>query len=98
VIKATKVIKGSQNLNGSGFADQVIDEKELEKAGKKTILQLFEEKIPGFRLGTITMPSHDPSAETSTSYNWYYIKDKLAVFFFDGMILTNVLRLVITMG
>ena len=51
IISAKKIIKDSQNLNGPGNADQVIDEQELEKAGKKTFLQLLQEKIPGFREG-----------------------------------------------
>jgi len=49
VIPAKKIIKDSQNLNGPGNADVVIDEEELEKAGKKTFLQLLQEKIPGFK-------------------------------------------------
>ncbi|HEX3386343.1 MAG TPA: hypothetical protein VHS53_14180, partial [Mucilaginibacter sp.] len=47
-IKAKKIIKDSYNPNGSGNADVVMDEKELEQAGKKTWAQLFKEKIPGF--------------------------------------------------
>ncbi len=51
VIKAKKIIKDSQNLNGPGNADVVIDEQELEKAGKKTFLELLQEKVPGFKVG-----------------------------------------------
>jgi hypothetical protein len=51
VINAKKIIKGSQNPNGPGNADIVIDEQELEKAGNKTFLQLLQEKVPGFKEG-----------------------------------------------
>ena len=54
-VKAQKIVKDSKNLNGSGNADEVIDEKELEKAGKKTFLQLLYEKIPGFREGVFSV-------------------------------------------
>jgi hypothetical protein len=48
-ISAKKIIKDSQNLNGSGNADFVMDEKDLEAAGKKTWLQLLQENLKGFR-------------------------------------------------
>jgi len=51
-IKAKKIVKGSQNLNGPGEADIVLDEKDMEAAGKKTLLQLLEENVKGFREGT----------------------------------------------
>ena len=50
-ITAKKIIKDSQNLNGPGNADVVIDEMELEAAGKKTFLDILREKIPGFKEG-----------------------------------------------
>jgi len=50
-IKAKKIIKDSQNLNGAGNADVVLDEKDLEAAGKKTWLQLLQENLKGFRVG-----------------------------------------------
>ena len=50
-IKDKKIIKDSQNPNGPGNADVVIDEKELEKAGRKTWLDLLREKVPGFKEG-----------------------------------------------
>ena len=49
IISAKKFIKGSENLNGPGNADFILDEKDLEIAGKKTWLQLFEEKVSGFK-------------------------------------------------
>ncbi|WP_426672123.1 carboxypeptidase-like regulatory domain-containing protein [Mucilaginibacter sp. McL0603] len=46
-----KTVKGSQNLNGPGNADIVLDEKDLEAAGKKTWLQLLQENVRGFGQG-----------------------------------------------
>ncbi|MGZ3777472.1 MAG: carboxypeptidase-like regulatory domain-containing protein [Mucilaginibacter sp.] len=51
-ITAKKIVKGSQNLNGAGNADFVLDEKDMEAAGKKTWLQLLQERIKGFGEGT----------------------------------------------
>ncbi len=50
-ITGKKIIKGSQNLNGPGNADVVLDEKDLEAAGKKTWLQLLQENVPKFTDG-----------------------------------------------
>jgi hypothetical protein len=50
-ITAKKIVKGSQNLNGPGNADLVLDEKDLEAAGKKTWLQLLQENLPKFTDG-----------------------------------------------
>jgi len=49
-ITAKKIVKDSQNLNGPGNADIVLDEKEVEKQGKKTFLDVLLEKVKGFRL------------------------------------------------
>ena len=49
-VSSKKSIKGSKNLNGSGEADQVITETEVESAGKKTLLDLLKEKVKGFRI------------------------------------------------
>jgi hypothetical protein len=50
-ITGKKVIKGSKNLNGPGEADQTITSEELSKAGKKTLLQILQEKVKGFNEG-----------------------------------------------
>lgn len=50
VVKGRKGIRGSKNLNGAGEADQVIDEKEIQKSGKLNLKQLLQEKIKGFRV------------------------------------------------
>jgi hypothetical protein len=45
-ITAKKIIKYSHNLNGPGESDQVIEEKEVIKAGKVTFQELLRRKIP----------------------------------------------------
>lgn len=96
VIKAQKTVKDSQNLNGPGNADLVIDEKELEQAGKKTFLQLFEEKINGFRVGHFRTSHIEPPETFDKIYrfeseirgagesDWYFIKDKPVILIIDG--------------
>ncbi len=91
-ITARKTIKGSQNLNGTGNADIIIDEKELEKAGKKSFLQLLEEKIKGFRVGSYIVFNHDPKIIDNTYY-WYFIGEKWAIIIVDGLRLTDLIRL-----
>jgi len=75
-ITARKVIKESQNLNEDRGADQALNEKDIEKAGKKTVLQLLQEQIKGFRVGVFTLGG--------VSYFSYFIKDKWIIFFMDG--------------
>ena len=48
VIKAKRIIKDSKNLNGPGEADLVVDEQELEKAGRTTLGNLLEKRVKGF--------------------------------------------------
>lgn len=50
-IKSTKSIKGSHNLNGPGQSDQVLDEEDMKKAGKQTLLDVLRAKIKGFNIG-----------------------------------------------
>ncbi len=77
-IKAKKIIKDSQNLNGSGNADFVMDEKDLEAAGKKTWLQLLQENISGFREGIFTngvlSKSHSEKAQKDM-FLYLYVTD-----------------------
>jgi hypothetical protein len=73
VISAKKIIKGSQNLNGPGNADLVIDEEELEKAGKKTFLQLLQEKIPGFKVGFMLLSGPSKKAEKNQQLGSFII-------------------------
>ncbi len=95
-ITAKKVIKDSYNLNGPGNADQVIDEKELENAGHKTVLQLLKEKIPGFKIADVHLQNlwlfiQDvdlsnlvPGAVAFSRWEWYYVKYKPVKFIVDG--------------
>lgn len=53
VIRSKKIVKDSRNENGPGNADIVLDERDLEAAGKKTWLQLLKENIKGFREGVL---------------------------------------------
>jgi hypothetical protein len=73
VIKGTKVVKGSQNLNGPGESDLAFDEQDLLKAGKKSLLNLLVQKVPGFKRKKIPY--------------WYYVDDKFVWFVFDGQYL-----------
>jgi len=52
-VKAQKIVKGSQNVNGPGNADLVLDETDMIKAGKKNWLDILQEKIKGFKTGNI---------------------------------------------
>jgi hypothetical protein len=68
-----KIIKESENLNGSGNADVVLDEKDLENSGKKKFRQLFEQNIKGFR-----EVYHGVKP-------WYYIYYKPIILIVDGV-------------
>ncbi len=95
-ITAKKVIKDSYNLNGPGNVDQVIDEKELENAGHKTLLQLLKEKIPGFKTGDVhqqhlwlfiqdvDLTNLVPGTVAFSRWEWYYVKYKPVKFIVDG--------------
>ncbi|MBS7564395.1 hypothetical protein KHS38_08245 [Mucilaginibacter sp. Bleaf8] len=48
VIKSKRIIKDSKNLNGAGEADLIIDEAELEKAGRTTLGDLMRNRVKGF--------------------------------------------------
>ncbi len=103
-ITAKKIIKGSQNLNGPGNADFVMDEKDLEAEGKKTWLQVLEERIGGFkeRYGRVKTPAWNfiqdiklppdpdrpPPAGTGLAH-WYFIHDKPIKIYVDGISITE---------
>ena len=93
-VTAKKIVKGSENWNGGGNADFVIDEKELEKSGKKSFLDLLYEQIPGFREGTMVTGKFWPDEViafdafikgTPEPSQWYFIKDKVAMLYVDGI-------------
>jgi hypothetical protein len=50
-ISAKKVVKDSRNLNGPGKADQILDEADVSKEPKKTLLNLLNEQVKGFGVG-----------------------------------------------
>ncbi|HTD99861.1 MAG TPA: hypothetical protein VK668_11280 [Mucilaginibacter sp.] len=72
VISAQKTIKGSQNLNGAGNADEVFDEKDMERAGKKPWMQLMLEKVKGFR------------ENYYREFIYYTINGRYVIFIVDG--------------
>jgi hypothetical protein len=88
VINEKKVVKGSENLNGPGEADQVLDEKDMLKAQKMTLGQLLEQKIKGFRI----FGSWTASLSGAPIPYSYLIYDKKIVFVMDGMLLDYVPR------
>ncbi|MBB2145323.1 hypothetical protein GM921_07505 [Pedobacter sp. LMG 31464] len=50
-ITGKKTIKDSKNLNGAGKASQILTEEDLTPIYKKTLLEVLQEKIKGFREG-----------------------------------------------
>jgi hypothetical protein len=48
VIKNKRIVKDSKNLNGPGEADVIIDEEELQKAGRTTLGDLLYKRVKGF--------------------------------------------------
>ena len=50
VVRANAVIRGSNNLNGAGQADQVIDEATIQKAGRTSLKALLLQTVKGFRI------------------------------------------------
>ncbi|HCN84108.1 MAG TPA: hypothetical protein DIT07_10895 [Sphingobacteriaceae bacterium] len=71
IITAKKIIKGSKNLNGPGESDQALDERELQKAEKTTLLQLLKDRITGFNEGEFPHPTHHPMANNEP-LRWSY--------------------------
>jgi hypothetical protein len=69
-ITAKKIVKNSQNLNGPGNADLVLDEGDMIKAGKKSWLDILQEKIKNFR---------------DAWYGDYLIGDEPVIFIIDGV-------------
>jgi hypothetical protein len=47
-INSKRIVKDSKNLNGPGEADLVIDEEQLQKAGRTTLRDLLYKNIKGF--------------------------------------------------
>ena len=49
-ISAKKIVNRSDNLNGPGEADQVLNEEDLKKEAGSTLLEVLEKRIKGFML------------------------------------------------
>lgn len=96
-ITGKKTIKGSQNLNGSGEADIVLGERDLEAAGKKTWLQLLEENNKSFtdRPFNLHLGKDEGLSEYVTNHHisseWYFIDSKPVELIVDGISVTQVL-------
>jgi len=75
-VVARKAIKGSQNLNGAGAADKVIEEASIRKQADKSLLQFMLENIEGL---------HAQSANTSNPKVYYYLHERKVKFVIDGM-------------
>ncbi len=73
-VTAVKKVDDSQNLNGSGNADQVLDDALMKHSGKKTLYDLLLENVAGFHKGGGLVP-------------FYYVKSKFVDLIIDG---TNV--------
>jgi len=75
IVYGKKRVEGSQNLNGEGNADMVLNEADMDKAGKKTLLTLLEENVKGWGERTYK----------GTGYRYYVASYGMAVIFiFDG--------------
>ncbi|MET4080652.1 hypothetical protein ABIB40_000596 [Pedobacter sp. UYP30] len=96
LIVAKRSIKGSKNLNGPGNADQVIDEKELLKAKKTSLMELLRERITGFHEGmfplrasrsgiTNGMPPTLTDKNLNVQKSSYMIKVHRVKLVFDGI-------------
>ena len=104
-ITAKKIIKDSKNINGSGNADWVLDEKDLEAAGKKTWLQLLQENLKGFREGVFAIGSgskaikdffiylylSDFNPDKLFTHEWYFINNKPIKIIVDGISIDQII-------
>lgn len=85
-IVAKKIIPGSKNLNGAGEADLILDEEEMKKADKTTLLELLGKKVPGFGHGGFTRPSDGPVPPKYKPMRMsYLIYNQEVHFVFDGV-------------
>ncbi|OCX54154.1 hypothetical protein BEL04_07765 [Mucilaginibacter sp. PPCGB 2223] len=74
-IKDQATIRGSQNLNGAGTADQTLTTEDMENAGKASLYDVIAGKVKGFHAGYLPR---------STDLN-FFIKDKRVRFVIDGI-------------
>jgi hypothetical protein len=83
-----KIVDGSRNLNGAGNADIILNEKDMEGAGKKSFKQLLEENIKGFHDGFFWVSSQDH--KTKYPFPAYFINMKFVIILVDGVPIYNV--------
>ncbi|MVN21876.1 hypothetical protein [Mucilaginibacter arboris] len=74
-IRAKKTVKTSHNLNGPGNADLTLNEEDLIKVSKTSLLELLYQKIPGF---TARIPAYSFDL-------WFMIHSDHVKFIFDGV-------------
>ncbi len=79
VVKAQAEIKGSDNLNGVGNANQVIGEDEVKDAGKMSLYDLILKKVEGYTVSFL------PKSQDRN----FFVRDKKVRFVFDGVDLTR---------
>ena len=77
VVKGKKIVKGSKNLNGPGDADLVLDENDMLKENKTTLLQLLEKQVPGF------------IHKVKVGESFFAMKDKILNLIIDGFEVDN---------
>lgn len=75
VVKANKIVHGSHNLNGPGEADIVLDEEDMKKAGKMSLLDLIKQKVKGFKIDYL--------------HSSFRILPEPVFFFIDGVFLNS---------
>ena len=73
VVAGKRTIPKSKNLNGPGEADQIIDEKDAQKAGTQSLVEFLQDHVKGFSLR---------SRDTD---QFFYVNDKKVRFVVDGV-------------
>jgi len=74
-IREQAAIRGSQNLNGAGTADQTLTTEDMENAGKASLYDVIASKVKYFHTGYLPH---------STDLN-FFIKDRRVRFVIDGV-------------
>jgi hypothetical protein len=72
-VAGKKNIPKSKNLNGPGEADQIIDEKDAQKAGTQSLINFLQDHVKGF------------SVRSRDIDQFFYVTDKKVRFVVDGM-------------
>lgn len=78
-IQGKKIVNGSHNLNGPGQADQILNESDLLKEGKKPLFTLLTERVKGLIAGGYLFP---PSSKRKYGLK---INNQLVKFIIDGI-------------